>query len=126
MVAIARTTEVVSGSPAKHLFDSAVLVTADQDDLAFAIQTVRDEHASFVPLSVDLDGVASSAIVWVRDAKLVAIDGEYFWFLRARLTDVVSRGRWSSGLNKECSLVVPASSSTQNPEPNCFLTGLTS
>jgi hypothetical protein len=122
MTALLRTHGPVQERPAAHLFDAAALVSADYDDLVFTIETVRRERASTVPISIELDGAASSAILWVMDAREFSVDGEHFWFLRSRLSDVVSKEQWATGLNSDCVLVVPINTSTGQPEISCYLT----
>lgn len=101
------------------LLDRAALVTADPDDLKFTIDTVHAERASLVPLNIEFDGWTASAIVWVRDAHQISLDGESFWILSSRLTDLVSQNQWASGLASECVLVVPIEGDALGT--NCFL-----
>ncbi|BBY82859.1 hypothetical protein H7I53_22575 [Mycolicibacterium pulveris] len=125
MVASTRTDLSSLERSAERFFDDAVLVTADQDDLAFTIETVLEGRASFVPLSVKFDGVAGSAIVWAQNARRIVADEACYWLLLARLTDVVSSTQWAAGLNSACALVVPVEVGTQLPETNCYLVELT-
>lgn len=100
----------------------AALATADPDDLAFTVEAVLREQASTIPLSVEIDGANSSAIVWVEGARRLTVDGDDFWFLSSRLTDLVSRNQWASGLNANCVLIVPIDAETDKLGSACYLT----
>jgi hypothetical protein len=67
----------------------ATLVWAEPEDLAFVVQALNGEHASVVPLTIGLEGVSGSAIIWVSTAEPShARDGETYLLLHGRVTDV--------------------------------------
>ncbi|MGY4712758.1 hypothetical protein ACXDF8_24930 [Mycolicibacterium sp. CBM1] len=101
---------------------SSTLATADVDDLIFTLRAVRESHASTVPINVELEGTSTSVLLWARSAaRIMDSDGDAYWVLDARVSDVVSAEKWTSSLNTRCALLVPIDAATDTPSSWCYL-----